>query len=349
MTSRFEPRQIGNTSLAVSPLGFGAASMGNLYHEVSDEEASSTLKAAINSSMNLFDTAPRYGLGLSERRVGDALRSAIKGSYVLSTKVGRILSRDNKADIKQLRYGFATPMPFDAHYDYTYDGIMRSYEDSLQRLGLAQIDILLVHDIGIDTHGEQDQYYFKQLKSSGYKALDELRACGQIKAVGLGVNEVEICNRVMDIGQFDCFLLAGRYSLLEQNPLHQLFPKCEAHGASIILGGPYNSGILATGVSGKNTPHYNYEPAPKHIIDRVRKIESICSKFQVRLAAAALQFPLGHSIVSSVIPGLGNEKRVNHTIELFNENIPNEFWQDLKENHLIDQAAPLPFSAENIV
>lgn len=343
MTLRFAPRQIGKTSLKVSPLGFGAASMGNLFQAVSDSDAQTTLAAAIDVGMNLFDTAPRYGAGLSERRVGDALRPLAKNKYVLSTKVGRMLTPDVKADIHQLRHGFLTPMPFEAHYDYSYDGIMRSYEDSLQRLGLAQIDVLLVHDIGVDTHGDQDQHYFQQLQLGGYKALDELRASGQIKAVGLGVNESEICERVMDIGKFDCFLLAGRYSLLEQAPLKTFLPKCEAHGASIILGGPYNSGILATGVKGSDTPFYNYEPAPQHIIDKVAKIEAVCEAFGVSLPAAALQFPLGHSAVASVIPGLGSAERVHKTIALFNEEIPQSFWHALINLNLIDNAAPLPF------
>ncbi|MEI6894436.1 MAG: aldo/keto reductase [Colwellia sp.] len=347
MNKKIDTRQLGKTSLHVSTLGFGAASMGNLYQAVSDKEAQSTLAAAIDLGLNLFDTSPRYGAGLSERRVGDALRTLPKDQYILSTKVGRILKPDAKANINQLRHGFLTPMPFDAHYDYTYDGIIRSFEDSQQRLGLAEIDILLVHDIGAYTHGDKDKLYFKQFESSGYKALEELRKHGAIKAVGLGVNEVKICERVMNIGQFDCFLLAGRYTLLEQSPLHQFLPKCEAHGASIILGGPYNSGILATGVHGKSIPHYDYEPAPKHIIDRVAKIEAVCAQYQVTLAAAALQFPLGHSAISSVIPGLGSTKRVQHTIALFNEVIPDEFWQALKDENLLDQAAPLPSTVIN--
>jgi D-threo-aldose 1-dehydrogenase len=342
MNKKFETRQLGNTSLKVSTLGFGAASMGNLYQAVSDEDAKATLAAAVDLGMNLFDTSPRYGAGLSERRVGDALRPLANDSYILSTKVGRILRPDPKADISKLRHGFLTPMPFDAHYDYTYSGIMRSFEDSQQRLGLAKIDILLVHDIGAYTHKKMDKTYFEQFESSGYKALETLKRHGDIKAVGLGVNEVEVCERAMNIGQFDCFLLAGRYSLLEQDPLHQFLPKCQQHGASIILGGPYNSGILATGVRGKNTPYYDYEPAPKHIIDRVGKIEAVCEQFQVTLAAAALQFPLGHSAVASVIPGLGSAKRVQHTIALFNEVIPDEFWQALKDQNLLDEAAPLP-------
>lgn len=338
----FTPRQIGKTNLKVSPLGFGAASMGNLYHSVTDAEARDTLCASVELGLNLYDTSPRYGAGLSERRVGDALRPLAKNDYVISTKVGRLLKPDVHANINELRHGFMTPMSFEAHYDYSYSGIMRSFEDSQQRLGLAEIDILLVHDLGSFTHGDNDNYYFEQFEKSGYKALENLRKHGDIKAVGLGVNEVEICERVMKIGQFDCFLLAGRYSLLEQAPLHGFFQKCEEHGASIILGGPYNSGILATGVGGKNTPYYNYEPAPQEIIDKVAKIEAICAQFQVTLAAAALQFPLGHSVVSSVIPGLGNAKRVQHTIDLFNEVIPGEFWQTLKHENLLDKAAPLP-------
>lgn len=338
----FKNRQIGSTDLQVSELGFGAASLGNLYKAVSNDEAERTLRAAIESGINLFDTAPRYGLGLSERRVGDALRELDPADYVISTKVGRILTPDKKANTKELRYGFETPMPFDAHYDYTYDGIKRSFEDSIQRLGVAEIDILLVHDIGVDTHGDKDPYYYQQLSDSGYKALNELRQQGLIKAVGLGVNESEICERVMEIGQWDCFLLAGRYSLLEQDSLDTFLPKCKDHGASIILGGPYNSGILATGVKGGGVPHYNYEPAPADIISRVDKIEDICQQFDVPLAAAALQFPLGHSAVTTVIPGMGSERRVNKTVELFHHNIPTEFWLRLKEVGLLREDAPIP-------
>lgn len=347
MSKIFNTRPIGNTSLNVSTLGFGAASIGNLYQAVSDQEATATLTAAISSGMNLFDTAPHYGAGLSERRVGNALRSLPKERYILSSKVGRLLKPDSQVDVTRLRHGFHTPMPFETQYDYTYDGIMRSFEDSLQRLGLAAIDILLVHDIGEYTHGQNDKHYFKQFEKSGYKALEELKKNNYIKAVGLGVNEVDVCQKVMNIGQFDCFLLAGRYSLLEQSALHQLFSQCKVHGASVILGGPYNSGILATGVRGNTTPYYNYAPAPKHIINRVKKIESVCDTYQVTLAAAALQFPLGHPVVSSVIPGLGSSKRVEETVKLFSENIPYEFWQELQEKNLLDQEAPLPSSVVN--
>ena len=338
----FQHRKIGETSIQVSTLGFGAASLGNLYKSVSTEEAEKTLKAALKSGINLYDTAPRYGLGLSERRLGDVLRTQPKSNYVISTKVGRILTPDRNADVSALRYGFDTPMPFDTHYDYTYDGIMRSFEDSIQRLGLSELDILLVHDIGEDTHGNKDPYYYQQLVSGGYKALDQLRSQGLIKAVGLGVNETQICERVMSLGQFDCFLLAGRYSLLEQDALDSLFPKCYQHDASIILGGPYNSGILATGVNGKHVPHYNYEPAPENIINKVREIENVCTQFEVPLAAAALQFPLGHEVVATVIPGMGSEHRVVKTVELFLHDIPTEFWSTLKQKGLLREDAPTP-------
>lgn len=334
--------RLGNTDLTVSSLGFGAASLGNLFNKVTNKEAQLTVAAALNAGIRLFDTAPRYGLGLSERRIGDALREIDRSKYVLSTKVGRLLKADKTANVEQLRYDFDTPMPFDAHYDYTYDGIMRSFEDSLQRMGLASIDILLVHDIGHYTHGDMDSHYYTQLTSSGIKALEELKHSGQIKAVGLGVNETEICERVMDIAQFDCFLLASRYSLLEQKALDTFLPKCVAHGASIILGAPYNSGILATGVKNVTSPLYEYLPAPEPIINKVSKIQDVCEQYAVNLAAAALQFPLAHPAVATVIPGIGSEQRLGTTVSLFTETIPAAFWETLKERNLISQHAPIP-------
>lgn len=347
MTRLIPKNPLGNTGLEVSVVGFGGASLGNLYQAVSDEEASKTLAAAIKAGISFYDTAPRYGAGLSERRVGDALRGLNRSDYVLSTKAGRLLRPDPGADPSILRHGFLTPMPFEAHYDYTYDGIMRSYEDSLQRLGLSEIDILLVHDIGIDTHTDKDAFYFEQFRSSGYKAVAELRDKKCIKAIGLGVNETEVCERVMAFGQFDCFLLAGRYSLLEQEPIDSFLPKCEAHGASIILGGAYNSGILATGVRREGVQtYYNYEPAPTDIIERVACIEDVCDDFGVTLAAAALQFPLAHSSVQTVIPGMGSERRIKQTFELLNEAIPAAFWAALKQRSLLHEDAPVPTGRE---
>ena len=331
-------RHVGKTTLEVTELGFGAASLGNLYHEVTDEDAAATTDAAIAAGLCYFDTAPHYGQGLSERRVGDALRP-LRGDYSLSTKVGRLLE---PATYAGHRHGFVSPMPFDIRYDYTYDGVMRSYEDSLQRLGLERIDILYVHDIGVVTHGEANATHFRDLETGGYKALDELRFAGLVGAVGLGVNEWQVCETALDHGDYDCFLLAGRYTLLEQEALNSFIPKCLKRGATLIIGGVYNSGILATGTQHDGTLWYNYEQAPDDIVDRVQKIEAVCDTHGVTLAAAALQFPLAHSVVSSVIPGLGNPQRIAQTLDLYRENIPTEFWSDLRAAELIRGDAPTP-------
>ncbi|WP_414902372.1 aldo/keto reductase [Sphingomonas flavalba] len=333
-------------SLSTRPLGLGCASLGNLYRAISDDLARETVEAAWDAGIRYFDTAPYYGLGLSERRLGDALRGRARANYRLSTKVGRLLDPDGRPDLPSERHGFHTSMPFSVRYDYSYDGIMRSHEASLQRLGLAGVDILLVHDIGRTTHGDGHAAHFRALAESGYRALDELRSAGDVSGIGLGVNEWEVCGEAMAIGQFDYFLLAGRYTLLEQEPLHGFLDDCAAHGAKIILGGAYNSGILATGTRRSPTPFYNYEPAPKSIIDRVVRIERLADTHGVTLAAAALQFPLAHPVIDIVIPGLGDPARVKQTIALHSERIPAQFWADMKAEGLIDPQAPVPWAVE---
>lgn len=320
----------------------GCASLGNLYRPMSEAQVRATVDLAYESGVRLFDTAPHYGLGLSERRLGDALRKRPRDSFLLSTKVGRLLDPDNRPDLPAVRHGFVTPMPFSARFDYSYDGVMRSFEASLQRLGLARIDILLVHDIGRVTHGDSADHHFAALADGGYRALDELRGAGLVKAIGLGVNEWQVCEQAMEIGRWDRFLLAGRYTLLEQGALHSFLPRCAEHGARIILGGPYNSGILATGTHGTAHPLYNYEPAPQAVIARIRQIEVVCEHFGVPLAAAALQFPLAHPLVEAVIPGLDSADRVRATIKLLGAAIPAAFWQALKSKGLIDADAPVP-------
>lgn len=332
----------GDVMKQISPLGLGCASLGNLYRPISDEQAHETVAAAWDAGLRFFDTAPYYGLGLSERRLGDALRERTRSDYVLSTKVGRILEPDNSVNFADIRYGFATTMPFKVRYDYSYDGVMRSFEASLQRLGLSRIDVLLVHDIGEAAHGDGNAAHFEELVGGGYRALDDLRSAGDISAIGLGANEWQVCSDAMQIGQWDCFLLAGRYTLLEQEPLHKFLPQCEAHGAKVILGGVYNSGILATGTRTSGAVHYDYVPAPKEIIDRVSRIENICEQHGVPLAAAALQFPLAHPVVQSVIPGIDNPERVHETRRLFELSIPDAFWESLVDDDLIDRLAPLP-------
>ena len=335
-------RKIGNTDLEVVTLGLGCASMGNLYRSVTDVQAKETAQCALDAGLRYLDTAPYYGFGLSERRVGDVLRKEPRDSYILSTKVGRLLRPGGVTDEEIARHGFHSPMPFEPVYDYSYDGIMRSYEDSLQRLGLKRIDILYIHDIGRATHGDDNTRLFRIAMESGYKALDELRSSGQISAFGLGVNEYEVCEEAMEYGDFDCFLLAGRYTLLEQGALDTFLPKCAERNASVIIGGVYNSNILVLGTRSKQQLYYNYETAPAEIIERVRRLETVCDGFQVSLPAAALQFPLACPAVAGIIVGMGNPQRIAHTLELFTSNLPTEFWQTLHAEGLLHPSAPIP-------
>ena len=339
--SRYQQGQIGGTDLAIDTLGFGCASLGNLYHAVSDQEASDILTTAWDNGFRYFDTAPHYGQGLSERRVGDALRSPTNNDYILSTKVGRLLK---PAGYAAERHGFVSSMPFDIVYDYSYDGVMRSFEDSLQRLGLDRIDILYMHDLGAITHGDDNERLFPIAMDGGYRAMDELRRDGRVSAIGLGVNEYEVCEGALEHGDWDCFLLAGRYTLLEQKALDTFLPKCVERNCSIIIGGAYNSGILATGVSGKGPWHYDYGPAPEDVVRKVAAIESLCAEFNIPLAAAALQFPLAHPAVASVIPGIGKVSRIDQTLNLFAIEIPDDFWSALLERELIRADAPTPAS-----
>lgn len=323
----------------IGAIGLGTAPLGNLYEAVSNTQAAATLDSAWAAGIRLFDTAPHYGQGLSERRVGDALRDKPRDHYLLSTKAGRLLVPAGHASE---RHGFRSPMPFDIRYDYSYDGILRSYEDSLQRLGLDRIDILLVHDIGTLTHGSANTQHFNTLVDSGYRALRELRDSGQVKAIGLGVNETAICEQALQYGDWDCFLLAGRYTLLEQASLQHFLPLCEQRGARVLIGGVYNSGILATGTRTAQPGFYNYAPAPEDIVARVARIESVCDTHGVTLAAAAVQFPLAHPAVSSVVAGLNTSQQVQHTAQLLSEAIPAEFWAALKAQGLLHPNAPVP-------
>ena len=332
-------KQIANTELHIDSLGFGCAPIGNLYQEVSDQDANQVLQSAWDSGFRYFDTAPHYGQGLSERRVGDLLRPTKGEGYILSTKVGRLLK---PAGYASQRHSYFSPMPFDIHYDYSYDGIMRSFEDSIQRLGLDRIDILYMHDIGQLTHGVDNDHHFALAMDGGYRAMSELRSQGMVKAIGLGVNEYQVCEEALEFGDWDCFLLAGRYTLLEQEPLDGFLQKCEQRNCSLVIGGAYNSGILATGTKSDRTLYYDYEPAPQSVIDRVAAIEKVCDEFSVPLAAAALQFPLAHPCVVSVIPGMSSARRIQQTIDLANYSIPSDFWESLRSSGLVDERAPLP-------
>jgi D-threo-aldose 1-dehydrogenase len=325
----------------VTRMGFGGAPLGNLYARVGEADAQGALQAAYDSGIRYFDTAPLYGLGISEQRFGRAIASFGRSGVVLSTKVGRLLvdcapdevTPEAFVDVPQKRIA----------YDYTYDGVMRSHEASLARLGVESVDILLVHDVDVFTHHSRaasDAKVRELFDGGGYRALEELRAAGQVKAIGAGVNEWQVCETLLGLGDFDTFLLAGRYTLLEQEALGSFLPLCAARDVGIILGGPYNSGILATGpVEGAR---YNYSLASPVVLDRVRRIEAVCAAHGVRLIEAALQFPMGHPAVKTVIPGAVSAGEVETNAALFSREIPPGLWSDLKSAGLIRQDAPVP-------
>jgi D-threo-aldose 1-dehydrogenase len=328
-------RRIGRTDLEVTELGLGTATMGGSRIEVAREEGEALVRAAWEAGVRYVDTAPFYGVGAAERRVGDALRDRPHDDWVLSTKVGRLLRP--RLEPGGETDGRMAPLPFIVKYDYSYDGIMRSLDDSYQRLGLANIDILFVHDIGAYQHGvEGHAHHMRTLKESGYRALDELKRSGAVSAIGIGVNEKEVLIEALGFAEWDVFLLAGRYTLLEQGPLDDLLPLCEQRGTSIVVGGPLNSGILA----GRDT--WNYVAAPPKVIDRVAAIRAICDRHATPLAAAALQFPLAHPQVAAVIPGPRSTAEFAANLELLKRRIPRELWQELRQAGLLHAAAPTP-------
>ena len=326
-----DKRRIGQTKLEIDSLGLGGAPLGGNFADLGYAQAEELIQAAKNIGIGYFDTAPWYGFGRSERVMGDVLRGS---EYILSDKVGRLLAPGpvkNPAD-----FGMVDPLPFNVVYDYSYDGIMRAYEDNLQRLGLDRIDILLVHDIGEFQHGQDHMKHFKSLESGGYRAMDELRTAGLIKAIGLGVNENKVCMDALAIGDWDVFLLAGRYTLLEQTAVDKLFPACRKAGTSIICGGPFNSGVLV----GRDT--WNYAKAPKDVIDKARALGVVADEFDIPLPAAALQFPLGDEIVCSVIPGPRDKGELEQIVTWFKTPIPTEFWATLKAKNLMEPSATVP-------
>jgi D-threo-aldose 1-dehydrogenase len=327
-------------ALSFTELGFGAAPIGNLYRAVSDRDAQATLEAAWAKGIRYFDTAPLYGLGLSETRLNQFLRGKKRSDYVVSTKVGRLLEVCAPEQRTGIGKFFNTPSRREK-FDYTYDGVMRSLESSLERLGLDYVDLLLVHDCDVFTHGSEvarDSHLRTLMEGGGYRALTKLRDEKVIKAFGAGVNEWQVCQMMMQRGDFDMFLLAGRYTLLEQEALNEFLPACEKRGIGIILGGPYNSGILATGA--KPGAFYNYERAPKEVLARVAKIEAICKRHKVKLVEAALRFPLLHPAVVTAIPGAVGAKQVATNNQTLSRKIPKALWADLKEAGLLHQRAP---------
>jgi D-threo-aldose 1-dehydrogenase len=288
-------RVLGKSGVEVTIMGFGGAPLGNMYQAFSDQQARATVEACYNAGIRYFDTAPYYGFGLSEHRLGEALREK-----------------------------------------------ERAEEDSLQRLGTWRIDILLVHDLDVWTHRSEEARRARvgEFMAGGYRAMVELREQGAVRAIGAGINETAACQDLAERGDFDCFLLAGRYTLLEQAPLDQFLPLCERRNIALIIGGAYNTGILATGaVEGA---YFQYAPAPPEIMERVRRIEAVCARHGVRLPTAALQFPLGHPAVATVIPGTRSPDEVAQNVEIFAPTIPVDFWAELKQDGLLRPDAPTP-------
>jgi D-threo-aldose 1-dehydrogenase len=327
---------LGRTALAVSRLGLGAGPFGNLLRDASVPALHQATAAALASGLRYMDTAPFYGHGLSEHRLGETLRGVERSRFVLSTKVGRLL-RPNPA--ARTDGPFSGILPFDVVYDYSYDAAMRSLEDSLQRLGLASIDIALIHDINRRWQGDRLEQRYAEAMAGAYRALERLRGEGVVKAIGVGVNDVDVLLRCARDGDFDCFMLAGRYTLLDQTALPELLPECARRGISVLLAGPYNSGILATGARPGAT--FWYSEAPPEIMERVRRIEAVCARHGVPLAAAALQFPLGHPAMASVVAGMRSAEEVNQAVAWMRLPIQADFWQELRQEDLIARDAPL--------
>lgn len=326
--------------LSFTELGFGTAPLGNLYRAVPDDEAEAVLEAVWRTGSRYFDTAPLYGLGLSETRLNRFLRGKRRSDYLLSTKVGRVLEVCRPQERTGIGKFFETPSRRE-RYDYSYDGIMRSLEHSFERLGVDSIDILFAHDLDVFTHGSiaARDARLEEFFASGYRAMVELREQGVVTAIGAGVNESDSCRLLAERGDFDLFLLAGRYTLLEQGSLDTLLPLCQDRGIGIVLGGPFNSGILASGP--RPGAFFNYAEAPPEILERVARIEAVCQRHHVRLIEAALNFPLLHPIVVSVIPGGQRVEEVKSNRSLLDARIPAALWRDLKEEGLLRADAPV--------
>jgi D-threo-aldose 1-dehydrogenase len=334
--TKFEKRRVGKTKLKLATLGLGGATLASIFNKVPDEQARATVRHAMDAGIGYYDTAPQYGYGRSEHLMGDALRFGQEGQ-VISTKVGRLLRPIQSEEERDYPHNWVDPFPFEQVYDYSYDAIMRSFEDSLQRLGLPKVDILYVHDIGVMTHGAKaNKPLWKQLESGGYKALLELKKAKKISAIGLGVNEWEVLMKAFELGDWDIFLLAGRYTLLEQTSLDPFLSTCVKRNASVVAGAPFNGGALM------GTGNWNYAKAPSKIVKRVAALEKFCKQAGVPIGAAALQFPLSHPAVVNVLVGPKSPAEVDGILAWWNTKIPQGFWDALADKGIVAPGTPLP-------
>ncbi len=330
-------RTLGRSGIVVSALGFGGAPLGDLYGELDDAMAIAAVEAAAGAGVTLFDTAPLYGRGLSEHRLGTALRRRPRASFVLSTKIGRVYAPAPNG--VRNREGYFGGLPFEGRFDYSRDGCLRSLEQSLLRLGVASVDIALVHDLDPWAHGDALDERLREVQDGAWRALCELREQGVVRAIGLGVNDAAVCARFAREADLDCVMLAGRYSLLEQ-PALAFLELAQERGIGVMLGGVFNSGILATGaVRGAK---YDYRDAPPDLLARVRRIDTVCQARGVALAHAAVQFALGHPAVSSVVLGAVTPAEVARNVDAFARPVPAALWGDLVAAGLLSPDAPLP-------
>ncbi len=335
--------KIGLHGLEVTRLGLGGTTFGNMYSALDDQEGLDVIDASYMAGVRYFDTAPLYGYGMSETKMGPGLARYNRDEIAISSKVGYVLKeRQEGDDYVDL---FVDAPKLTSFFDYSRDAVLRSIEGSLKRLKTDRLDIVLIHDPDDGKSIEPgwvpgDRANFDQVMAEAYPALAELREQGVVKAIGLGMNQWQMLADFARAGNFDAFLLAGRYTLLEQESLRELLPLCAERDVRIIIGGPYNSGILATGAIEGAT--YNYAAAPEPLLERVRGIEAVCARHDVPLQAAALQFPFGHSAVATVIPGARTVAEVEGNVGFLQHAISADFWAELKQEGLIDAASPTP-------
>jgi len=321
-----------------SRIGLGGGPLGNLYAPLTEAAAQETLQAAWDGGIRHFDSAPFYGSGLAEQRLGRFLAGRQRDAYTISTKVGRVLEPEPEGQGPDPT--FPGRPPFVPRFDYSHDGVMRAFESSLRRLGVDRVDLLLLHDIDTLTHGAAQPARMALAMRSGLKAMLALREAGAVRAIGLGVNECAPCLQVLPYADWDCFMLAGRYTLLEQPALDELLPACTQRGIGVIPVGIFNSGILATGAVAE--ARYDYLPAPSDIIARVAAIEAVCARHGVQLASAALRFPLAHPAVAAIVVGARSAAEVAANLALSAAPIPARFWDELKSEGLLAADAPVP-------
>lgn len=327
-------RPVGQTGLELTALGVGSAPLGGLYADVPTAQALDMLNTAWDLGLRYFDTAPMYGLTRAEHLVGQVLRDK-DGSHVLSTKVGRLMTTERAGRAlppappkNPLDPGWWNGLPFREVFDYSYDGVMRSYDDSQQRLGLDRLDILYVHDIGRVTHGELHDHHWAALtRGGGFRALQELKAAGNIRGFGLGVNEWEVIRDALEETDLDLCMLAGRYSLLDRDAGETFLPLAQARGVSLVLAGVYNSGILAAPKGGRTK--FNYADADPAIIAQVEALRGVCDDYGVPLAAAAIRFPMRHPAATCVVIGAKTAAQLKQNVEWFDTDLPDAIWADL--------------------